>query len=630
MGMSLALETLSNEQRAAFRRYIGAGDVATLQALTQRAEDAANSAAAASNYYPSLAAGEAATAVGQFFSHPDGVGGLVYRERTAGGSTVIGNALTNVLEERRAEQDAVIAGEADSRAKLIASLVNLRALGGGRLRLTPAKTYNLSAAPQTNLGGAADIPANAGHLLIPPADDVHFDGNGGYVRSTAPAQALIRVEAEILRTSVVTGPMAAGARTFALSAAGEHAHYAAGDTVQWRIGDVPGDTPETPNTGFARVASVNAGANTVTLDRGLDRAWDGTGVDNKHLIKLQTARGQVLDNLRCKGLSLNGTPEIALLTLTRQIGTCIPFMHVKGGARSGGGYDYNENLEFGRVILEDIADVGGDPNTGLGLRFAGSTARIASMSARNLYRHALSVEAGSRVAVDYLEDFNYGDNPDRIVAVAGYASRLHIERSLYRGAGAKLYSDTATSRITYGTVRGEWSSDPLVLPVPGRNADEVSFSLNGVEELYRADQVYDREFFIDFVDGLDQEYNLPWGICAGCVVTLHGNATAADFVNFDVGHQFAKNNIKPVLTAIGGVYEQDVWSAAYAGFGSLAGSNWTQRRNSGVAFYIKLPASGMTGSGKAVSVRMLVVPDLIRSGVTSYLDTADVRKWNGV
>jgi hypothetical protein len=38
----------------------------------------------------------------------------------------------------------------------------------------------------------------------------------------------------------------------------------------------------------------------------------------------------------------------------------------------------------------------------------------------------------------------------------------------------------------------------------------------------------------------------------------------------------------------------------------------------------------MTGSGKAVSVRMLVVPDLIRAGFSSYLDSSDVKRWNGV
>lgn len=62
---------------------------------------AANSATAAGNYFSSQAAGEAGTVSGEFFSHPDGAGGLVYRERTGGGSTIIGYAATKAQVDAR-------------------------------------------------------------------------------------------------------------------------------------------------------------------------------------------------------------------------------------------------------------------------------------------------------------------------------------------------------------------------------------------------------------------------------------------------------------------------------------------------------------------------------------------------
>lgn len=64
------------------------------QAAAGAAGTAANSVLAAARYFPSQALGEAGSTTGQFFSHPDGGGGLVYREKTASGSFVIANAAT--------------------------------------------------------------------------------------------------------------------------------------------------------------------------------------------------------------------------------------------------------------------------------------------------------------------------------------------------------------------------------------------------------------------------------------------------------------------------------------------------------------------------------------------------------
>lgn len=71
-------------------------DTAIADATTQAelATAAAGSATAIGRYFASKAAGEAGSTTGQFFSYPDGAGGLIYAERTGGGSTEIARALT--------------------------------------------------------------------------------------------------------------------------------------------------------------------------------------------------------------------------------------------------------------------------------------------------------------------------------------------------------------------------------------------------------------------------------------------------------------------------------------------------------------------------------------------------------
>lgn len=80
-------------------RIIGIGSDA-VEASRQRAlaEVAANTALAAGNFIEGgLAAAEAATVEGDFFSYSDGAGGIVYAVRTSGGSTVIAEAATKAL-----------------------------------------------------------------------------------------------------------------------------------------------------------------------------------------------------------------------------------------------------------------------------------------------------------------------------------------------------------------------------------------------------------------------------------------------------------------------------------------------------------------------------------------------------
>lgn len=93
----------------------------TLEAVRQGgiATLAANSATAAGRYFVSQAAGEAGSTTGQFFSHPDGAGGLVYRERTGGGSTIIGYAATKAQVDAKVAIAELAASGASQGAEMV-------------------------------------------------------------------------------------------------------------------------------------------------------------------------------------------------------------------------------------------------------------------------------------------------------------------------------------------------------------------------------------------------------------------------------------------------------------------------------------------------------------------------------
>ncbi len=91
------------------------------------AELAAATALAASRYFPTRAAGEAASATGQLFSTDDGAGNVIYYRRTAGGSTEIGRALTPAA--LAAPTGASLIGRFASVAALLASNATARGIG---------------------------------------------------------------------------------------------------------------------------------------------------------------------------------------------------------------------------------------------------------------------------------------------------------------------------------------------------------------------------------------------------------------------------------------------------------------------------------------------------------------------
>lgn len=96
-------------------QFFSGENTGSATAAANTAINAANSASAASNYFSTKALGEAGTVTGAFFAYPDGAGGLVYAERTAGSSIVIANAATTAaLAAKVATADLAASGGAAS------------------------------------------------------------------------------------------------------------------------------------------------------------------------------------------------------------------------------------------------------------------------------------------------------------------------------------------------------------------------------------------------------------------------------------------------------------------------------------------------------------------------------------
>ena len=96
----VVIEVGENTQAALMAANAAVEQVALAGSFASDASLAASAASAASNYFPSLAEGEFGTTTGQLFSYPDGTGGIIYRERTGGGSIEIAHFMASEVALR--------------------------------------------------------------------------------------------------------------------------------------------------------------------------------------------------------------------------------------------------------------------------------------------------------------------------------------------------------------------------------------------------------------------------------------------------------------------------------------------------------------------------------------------------
>jgi len=167
----------------------------TVEATRQAgiATNAANAAAAAGNYFATQALGEAGTITGEFFSYNEG--GLIYAERTADGSVVIGQAATS------AQITAISTDLADAIKHITPQMHG--AVGDGVANDTAALTA--ASASATVLGAKLIIPQ--GTYLIDDYINVRngidsIIGEGGVIKCTGTSGFLLQGVAAGLAANV--------------------------------------------------------------------------------------------------------------------------------------------------------------------------------------------------------------------------------------------------------------------------------------------------------------------------------------------------------------------------------------------------------------------------------------------
>lgn len=170
-------------------------------------ELAAATALASGRYYPTKAAGEAASAPDQLFSTDDGAGSLIYYRRTAGGSTEIGRAMTPA-----ALADGAGAGKVGfdrSRPSVPATVIDrlLRDLYITDAPYSVPMDNSPADAPLQSLIDGLDRSGGAGWNLIVPRGRMRLTSN-----VNVPSRVVL--SAQTHRSSIITLSTATAGFTF--------------------------------------------------------------------------------------------------------------------------------------------------------------------------------------------------------------------------------------------------------------------------------------------------------------------------------------------------------------------------------------------------------------------------------
>lgn len=445
-----------------------------------------------------------------------------------------------------------------------------------------------------------------------------FNGTSGTVVISAAATATAS------GVALTLSGMLAGVKVFQLATVADALDFVVGEQVLIHLKDNPADLPEPMIWGWAKVTAVDTGAGTVTLDRALPEAWDGTGTNNTHLRRGAPASGLIAENMTFSAPSLT-TNDNLVYGMRCYGGVNVQVDNLRG-INAGAGTivcQYVEGLNIGYIEAHSNPRID-HGSYGRGISLGLVRGRVDHLEVSNCGRYAAFIEHASEVSIGYLHDIVMNDSTvtRHKGVIATYGSRVHVDRALFEGKGEFYTHESVVigdGRVSFGTCRVVTSGNPFAVAVPAYDCERLELCINGVEELYLAAKARWVEQTIWLTDGMSESHDFAPGCVAACLILFGGGAVAADFLTFTVGKVTHATNVLAAVPASSTTTEQN-FICAYnfqtfaAGqtrplFGSVNGLIWTHRAEVNRVNFTTAVGPGLAGSGKYIRVRMLITPN---------------------
>jgi hypothetical protein len=470
-------------------------------------------------------------------------------------------------------------GTTDDRVAVQAALAYGLAVGAPDIAFhSPAYSFNTVPTSEFVFG---DGPQPC---LVPGYATRTLDGRGATFRFPQGGRCIAHASFYAVPVDcTVAADIPAGATDIPLIP-GAVAQLAVGNEVMWQLGELPYDTPETLNWGFARIVSITG--NTVRLDRPISEPFTLATVTgaNKRLRKLQVVRDFKLRDILLDTPDANGGFFIKYaerLTIERV-----------GGRKMGNGTviaRYCDGITLVDCWQEGFSTL--QANFGGAFNFSQARDVVLIRPRGTGIRTLVTCEAGAEATVVGAQFENTatdatGQPLGRSVSVFAASGRGKISAhdTTVTGYGNYLLSATSNGQATYdgvvrfsGRTRLIHPTDPWQIPI-GQMSGTLDMTIGGVREIYNLDRLRHWRRRFPLRDGQYLSVLGPMGIVVKARAYVSPGVTvgpAAQVYGFTLGRE-GDNGSNIAAGSFGGVTPgTDNWLDIIAG--AVGGTQWSKR-----------------------------------------------------
>lgn len=479
-----------------------------------------------------------------------------------------------------------------------------------------------------------------------------FDGVTGTIVISAAATA---TAADV----ALTVGMSAGENEYTLATSAEAVDVEAarllGAMALWRMGSASWDTQETLNWAWARIVSVDTVAGTVTLDRSLEKDWDGTGegnpvswpesAHNKRLYIGFPLSGEIIDDLNLEPVD-EATPSHRGLAFYGGRDLRIGSVRGRFQRHTTLTLQFIDGFDVGFVAARQSPETAA--NQGYGMRTSESRGRIGQLLAVDCHHYDYYVEFASNVKIDRFHGVvNNRDDSDsggefrhRCIGVTGN-SHVHVNDFFAQGYGNFLcYEETHDGVFKCGKARVQTAVACDTYPVPGHNCDRLEICLNGVEELYLGHLVEEVTQTLLLDDNKTVDMNFGPGLPIEVKAWFGNGAVQGDLTTLGVGRSSSRLNCVSLAPSSASDVEVDLITA-YSYGSIVAGAKprigagggdpgWTYRTEDAIVRVVTPNVANLRGSGKFIRVRMKMLRNQLAAALQTYSNARFNREVSGV